>query len=163
MFNCLTGSLWNSDIFHQILHILWGRGRDRTNHKGDNKINKHPKESDALWRNTKPVVLTVGEELEVDNISQSKSNSADHTCYGSLLIYFFGKDSHDQSGKEGGGCQSECKGHGLGDKTGWWVNSKIGSYGKGTKRGDPGIPDFLSVRNVGLKDFLHQVMRYGGR
>ena len=47
------------------------------------------------------VVLTVGEELEVDNVSQSKSNSTDHSRNRSLLIYFFGEDSHDQSGEEG--------------------------------------------------------------
>ena len=68
-----------------------GEGSDRTNHKGDNKINKHSEESDTLWRNTKPVVLTVGEELEVDNVSQGKSNSTDHSGNRSLLIYFLRK------------------------------------------------------------------------
>lgn len=69
MFNCLTGSLWNSDVFNQLLYILWGRGSDRTNHKSDNKINEHSEEADPFGGNTKPIVLTVGEELEVDNVS----------------------------------------------------------------------------------------------
>ena len=68
-----------------------GEGSHRTNHKGDNEIDKHSEEANTLWRNTKPIVLTVGKELEVDNISQSKSNSTDHSGYGSLFVYFLEK------------------------------------------------------------------------
>mgnify|MGYP001434730756 CR=1 FL=1 len=95
MIDCLTRTLGNADIFDQFLHLLgWGRGY-RADHEGDNEIDKHTKEPDSFWGDPEPIVLIVGQELEVHDVAEGKSYPADHSGNGTLFIYLLGKNTHN--------------------------------------------------------------------
>ena len=149
----------NPDILHHFLNLPGGSLGEGTNREGDRKIDQHPQKAYAFRRDTEPVVLAFAQELEIDDVTESEDNSADHSRYRSFPVHLFGEDSKNESGKKRGCGQSEGKGHGFGDKAGRWIDSKVCGDYQGSEGGDSGIANFLSIGDVRFDDFLHQVMR----
>jgi len=99
----------NSDILHHFLNLPGGSLGEGTNREGDRKIDQHPQKAYAFRRDTEPVVLALAQELEIDDVTESEDNSADHSGYRSFPVHLFGEDSKNESGKKRGCGQSEAK------------------------------------------------------
>ena len=75
MIDCITRTLGDSNFLDHFLYLLRGWGSDGTDQESDGKINNHTQKADAFRRNAKPVVFTLGEKLEINDITQSKTDS----------------------------------------------------------------------------------------
>ena len=64
-----------ANLFHHILNLLgWGGGKG-TNRERDHEIDQHTQETDAFGRYAKPIVFAFGQELKIDNITESEKTN----------------------------------------------------------------------------------------
>ena len=96
----LAGALGYADCLDHVLDFSRWRGRKTADHEGDGEVDQHADKANAFRRNAEPIFFAIRKELEINDISEGETDPRNHSRNGSLFVYFFGENPHDEGRKE---------------------------------------------------------------